>query len=109
SGNLCRCRAPAAGAGDSRHRAFQPARHLERGQAVTRAVSLHDALPISVAAAEDGESLAAASRETRDDEGRWAEAAREIVRELERSEEHTSELQSRSDLVCRLLREKKKR
>src|SRR2546428_5200699 len=29
-------------------------------------------------------------------------------RALERSEEHTSELQSRSDLVCRLLLEKKK-
>src|SRR2546428_5052909 len=29
--------------------------------------------------------------------------------ELPRSEEHTSELQSRSDLVCRLLLEKKKR
>src|SRR2546428_8858120 len=29
--------------------------------------------------------------------------------ELRRSEEHTSELQSRSDLVCRLLLEKKKR
>src|SRR2546421_1834124 len=28
--------------------------------------------------------------------------------EMERSEEHTSELQSRSDLVCRLLLEKKK-
>src|SRR2546428_2133516 len=28
--------------------------------------------------------------------------------ELHRSEEHTSELQSRSDLVCRLLLEKKK-
>src|SRR2546421_9051952 len=30
------------------------------------------------------------------------------VRDLLRSEEHTSELQSRSDLVCRLLLEKKK-
>src|SRR2546421_1274189 len=30
-------------------------------------------------------------------------------RERVRSEEHTSELQSRSDLVCRLLLEKKKR
>src|SRR2546428_9648425 len=30
-------------------------------------------------------------------------------RGVERSEEHTSELQSRSDLVCRLLLEKKKR
>src|SRR5690625_6971763 len=33
---------------------------------------------------------------------------REIVREV-RSEEHTSELQSRGHLVCRLLLEKKKR
>src|SRR5436190_4527559 len=32
-----------------------------------------------------------------------------IVRERLRSEEHTSELQSHSDLVCRLLLEKKKR
>src|SRR2546428_3490224 len=31
------------------------------------------------------------------------------VVDLGRSEEHTSELQSRSDLVCRLLLEKKKR
>src|SRR5206468_9276116 len=30
-------------------------------------------------------------------------------RVIERSEEHTSELQSRSDLVCRLLLEKKKK
>src|SRR3712207_7988104 len=32
----------------------------------------------------------------------------EISREIERSEEHTSELQSRQYLVCRLLLEKKK-
>src|SRR3712207_8987952 len=31
-----------------------------------------------------------------------------ILRELARSEEHTSELQSRQSLVCRLLLEKKK-
>src|SRR2546428_7736554 len=31
-----------------------------------------------------------------------------LSRQPERSEEHTSELQSRSDLVCRLLLEKKK-
>src|SRR2546428_7416135 len=31
------------------------------------------------------------------------------ARGVERSEEHTSELQSRSDLVCRLLLEKKKK
>src|SRR5438105_5857923 len=41
--------------------------------------------------------------------------ARALIREarimgsLERSEEHTSELQSRVDLVCRLLLEKKKK
>src|SRR2546428_13807641 len=31
-----------------------------------------------------------------------------VVLQIPRSEEHTSELQSRSDLVCRLLLEKKK-
>src|SRR2546421_3716252 len=34
--------------------------------------------------------------------------ARRVGARLRRSEEHTSELQSRSDLVCRLLLEKKK-
>src|SRR5206468_12517830 len=39
-----------------------------------------------------------------------AQAGEARLREVERrSEEHTSELQSRSDLVCRLLLEKKKR
>src|SRR5206468_12887620 len=33
----------------------------------------------------------------------------ELLRARDRSEEHTSELQSRSDLVCRLLLEKKKK
>src|SRR5206468_7760809 len=37
-----------------------------------------------------------------------AEGERVICRRNDRSEEHTSELQSRSDLVCRLLLEKKK-
>src|SRR5690606_41699531 len=31
----------------------------------------------------------------------------QIIADVERSEEHTSELQSRENLVCRLLREKK--
>src|SRR2546427_7548693 len=45
---------------------------------------------------------------------REAEADRELIRparaavEVARSEEHTSELQSQSNLVCRLLLEKKK-
>src|SRR2546430_4287788 len=33
----------------------------------------------------------------------------DVLRVLDRSEEHTSELQSQSNLVCRLLLEKKKR
>src|SRR2546428_6469497 len=41
-------------------------------------------------------SIGRQRRSTRDSSRRW------------RSEEHTSELQSRSDLVCRLLLEKKK-
>src|SRR5688572_32627663 len=43
----------------------------------------------------------------------WAEVARRLAHEvknpLTRSEEHTSELQSQSNLVCRLLLEKKKK
>src|SRR2546428_9325903 len=38
-----------------------------------------------------------------------AETAAELMGLFDRSEEHTSELQSRSDLVCRLLLEKKKK
>src|SRR5207249_8774310 len=47
------------------------------------------------------------------DTGRFREASglvpprNERPRQLERSEEHTSELQSRFDIVCRLLLEKK--
>src|SRR5712664_4669844 len=37
------------------------------------------------------------------------EARTQVARARGRSEEHTSELQSRSDLVCRLLLEKKKK
>src|SRR2546421_6657516 len=40
-----------------------------------------------------------------DDRDRWHQA---VHGPEQRSEEHTSELQSRSDLVCRLLLEKKK-
>src|SRR5690349_22973923 len=61
-------------------------------------LSLHDALPIWAGLRlrdEVFEGLDAAVRADRDDAGG-------------RSEEHTSELQSRRDLVCRLLLEKKK-
>src|SRR2546428_7821556 len=57
-------------------------------------LSLHDALPISHGVFRP--------RGARSSDGAVSSPARR------RSEEHTSELQSRSDLVCRLLLEKKK-
>src|SRR6266436_10144948 len=57
-------------------------------------LSLHDALPIS------------GLHRARGPEGRELRAVRR--RQDRRSEEHTSELQSRLHLVCRLLLEKKK-
>src|SRR2546422_7748600 len=81
-------------------------------------LSLHDALPISPA----GSRLAGDVRVVRGDggnelhelfrhhDGRHGVGAVEIARRAElRSEEHTSELQSRLHLVCRLLLEKKKK
>src|SRR5438067_8937696 len=67
-------------------------------------LSLHDALPISVHRARRARSAAA--------NGGRVPALRtpraEPAPGAPRSEEHTSELQSRFDLVCRLLLEKKK-
>src|SRR5260221_3807673 len=40
---------------------------------------------------------------------RWRVSSARVSVEMWRSEEHTSELQSHSDLVCRLLLEKKKK
>src|SRR5699024_12686367 len=67
-------------------------------------LSLHDALPILVELAEsiDRFGLLSPILVHIDDEG-------EYVLHQDRSEEHTSELQSRFDLVCRLLLEKKKK
>src|SRR6266496_3003038 len=66
-------------------------------------LSLHDALPIRRVVKPGGLFVfhvnSLADRQLR-------EQARPVVR---RSEEHTSELQSRRDLVCRLLLEKKKK
>src|SRR2546427_11877399 len=62
-------------------------------------LSLHDALPISSSAP----SRPAVS-------GCWSRPSRYGIGSLKRrSEEHTSELQSQSNLVCRLLLEKKKK
>src|SRR2546422_10673316 len=77
-------------------------------------LSLHDALPISSAmGCADGSGLnqcARASSDTlrRDMIQRLQRSARGRRRARCRSEEHTSELQSRLHLVCRLLLEKKK-
>src|SRR2546430_3641895 len=56
-------------------------------------LSLHDALPICEHVAPDGPCL----------------LGRHFLLDSPRSEEHTSELQSQSNLVCRLLLEKKKK
>src|SRR5688572_31277818 len=70
-------------------------------------LSLHDALPIS-----STRPRAAVRVLVRSDEADPAGAARAGCRRARaraRSEEHTSELQSQSNLVCRLLLEKKNR
>src|SRR2546430_4287781 len=70
-------------------------------------LSLHDALPISACVRRYIPQL----RQTRrDPEGRRHQSSAMAYRHAAavRSEEHTSELQSQSNLVCRLLLEKKK-
>src|SRR5438874_13822663 len=71
-------------------------------------LSLHDALPISVV--EESPRTKARRKVFRLFVRRRAFRAEYSERGYEnRSEEHTSELQSRRDLVCRLLLEKKKK
>src|SRR2546427_7676055 len=52
---------------------------------------------------------AAAARPLRREPGTHQSAEKPVPRPPQRSEEHTSELQSQSNLVCRLLLEKKKK
>src|SRR5437763_1387430 len=89
----------------------------DTGSTETYTLSLHDALPISI---ENERSLKTLERKARSvfDElrrraataalGRPARALLLVARPSDRSEEHTSELQSPMYLVCRLLLEKKK-
>src|SRR2546422_1374569 len=73
-------------------------------------LSLHDALPISRRAAVPVHPRAARGPRGRDDAPRRLDLGEQPVAHVEqRSEEHTSELQSRLHLVCRLLLEKKKK
>src|SRR5204862_8065087 len=65
-------------------------------------LSLHDALPICASSRESLSRCSAHPVRERAPCCNWLPAS------TSRSEEHTSELQSRRDLVCRLLLEKKK-
>src|SRR5438067_10370392 len=65
---------------------------------------LHDALPISMLGRDSDRFGLVEERDPRRNAAR-----RGGFGEVGRSEEHTSELQSRFDLVCRLLLEKKKK
>src|SRR2546422_5003129 len=69
-------------------------------------LSLHDALPIWKD--REGASVGLAPRDSDEDPHRSLPDVRGDRRHRPRSEEHTSELQSRLHLVCRLLLEKKK-
>src|SRR2546430_16825487 len=64
-------------------------------------LSLHDALPIFTAVSRHGPRIRESERQQRSPFHKALCCARN------RSEEHTSELQSQSNLVCRLLLEKK--
>src|SRR5438046_6818589 len=68
-------------------------------------LSLHDALPISVAQRTTGEIIG----KVVDESGSVLPGVTVTLRGRTRSEEHTSELQSLTNLVCRLLLEKKKK
>src|SRR2546430_13410837 len=80
--------------------------------------SLHDALPISVILQQGEKNVETRDHMTVlmtpivDDDVRAPDLGNDSLEEraiiLARSEEHTSELQSQSNLVCRLLLEKKK-
>src|SRR5438034_5925154 len=56
-----------------------------------------------------GGALASTAQKTLPRRDHFAHSSRPTARPITRSEEHTSELQSHSDLVCRLLLEKKKK
>src|SRR2546427_10092632 len=71
-------------------------------------LSLHDALPIYLSTTTSGCAVQAQWRNVGRPE-RMQVRSEPLERSVARSEEHTSELQSQSNLVCRLLLEKKKK
>src|SRR2546430_17514885 len=74
-------------------------------------LSLHDALPICAGGRGDALRHLREARHGAEGPDRFSAGRRHVVRAGRprggRSEEHTSELQSQSNLVCRLLLEKK--
>src|SRR2546427_9052799 len=70
-------------------------------------LSLHDALPISTCGASSASGRRTKRRLCISGWGTFRDLV--STTSLKRSEEHTSELQSQSNLVCRLLLEKKKK
>src|SRR2546422_10009782 len=72
-------------------------------------LSLHDALPISESRIRCASSCLDMSGNASQRPARSSKVARFVSVPNPRSEEHTSELQSRLHLVCRLLLEKKKK
>src|SRR2546427_7951070 len=74
-------------------------------------LSLHDALPISRVRGTSKRFAAGPARPDQFDRSQhagWPGHRPRLSRQYGRSEEHTSELQLQSNLVCRLLLEKKK-
>src|SRR5947209_14145117 len=74
-------------------------------------LSLHDALPICIARLPelDRERVVGLDSLLKLHDLRRQDSEDVVARPVTRSEEHTSELQSRQYLVCRLLLEKKKK
>src|SRR2546430_3912269 len=69
-------------------------------------LSLHDALPISCCASRKCSKQLTLTTQSKEQSSNGSSSANPCWK---RSEEHTSELQSQSNLVCRLLLEKKKK
>src|SRR5689334_25033741 len=72
-------------------------------------LSLHDALPISPATTCPSPEAVAPRNQAADRPLVERTKTRAVSPTIQRSEEHTSELQSQFHLVCRLLLEKKKK
>src|SRR5207302_4905542 len=97
-------------ASDPALHAFPTRRSSDLYQVVVEQVLLHgDGVVEAVIARQDGRKVDQRLRAVPGAARGAGEQLPEHERRLRRSEEHTSELQSRENLVCRLLLEKKKK